>query len=492
MYSDRQLSGNYVTGQRRQRQFSACLVQSAVLGCLLSVCLFTACLTPGETRYLTAVEIEESIVGNTFKYAESGGTKEDYIPFAKNRREGMIRGHSLGGPYAGAWTIVGDSMCLEYPQFPDEDRCYRLSRGNGSKVLWFDETGELAFEAELIGRSKAEAITVESIFPDFRKETITFQDGENVLAGDLSLPDGPAPYPAVAFVDGSGPSSRHNWASWPGRATPDEFLRRGFATLIWSKPGVDESTGDYLKQTMALRAEEVAAAMAYLAEQSDIDGNRIGLWGGSQAGWVMPMVPALRNVAFVIAIACPAQSGIKQMLFSVGNELAIVGISTDDRADALEHIRALHEIWRNATDYEEYLRDHEEWLAEAAQRSWYSTVKSQIAEQPMLELYFTAMNRGLFEYVSTLFANGAIDEPPRLENLEMPVLAIFGSNDIRVDARIGARTYDEIPLANGNRDVTVRVFEGAGHGIMKPNSDGYLEFAPGYITTMGEWLAARR
>ncbi len=73
----------------------------------------------------------------------------------------------------------------------------------------------------------------------------------------------------------------------------------------------------------------------------------------------------------------------------------------------------------------------------------------------------------------------------------MPVLAIFGSNDITVDARTGAKAYGEIPLANGNRDVTVKVFEGAGHGIMLPDTEGYLEFAPGYITLMGEWLAER-
>jgi hypothetical protein len=39
------------------------------------------------------------------------------------------------------------------------------------------------------------------------------------------------------------------------------------------------------------------------------------------------------------------------------------------------------------------------------------------------------MNRGWFEFVSTDFAS---DAPPPLENLRMPVLAIFGSNDKRL------------------------------------------------------------
>ncbi|MES0404231.1 MAG: hypothetical protein ABUJ93_12145, partial [Hyphomicrobium sp.] len=87
----------------------------------------------------------------------------------------------------------------------------------------------------------------------------------------------------------------------------------------WSKPGVDESTGDYLKQTMALRAEEVAAAMTHLAGRPDIDGDWIGLFGGSQAGWVMPLVPAHRNVAFVISVSGSAQTDVPRISWNLAS-----------------------------------------------------------------------------------------------------------------------------------------------------------------------------
>ena len=82
---------------------------------------------------------------------------------------------------------------------------------------------------------------------------------------------------------------------------------------------------------MAQRAEEVAAAMTHLAERPDIDGNRIGLWGGSQAGWVMPMVPTHRSVAFVIAVGCPSRTGMEQTMYVADNELASAVISEQDR-----------------------------------------------------------------------------------------------------------------------------------------------------------------
>ncbi len=200
-------------------------------------------------------------------------------------------------------------MCVSYSSDLDQNDCYHFSRRSENKILWFDEAGEIAFDTKLIERDDIEATVVESISPAFRKETVTFQHGNDQLVGELSLPSGPAPSPVVVFIAGAGPASRHEYDFWPAQTVPNEFLSRGFATFIWSKPGVDESTGHHLKQSMILRAEEVTAAMTHLAARADIDGDRIGLWGGSQAGWVIPMVPALRKVAFVIAVSCPAQSG---------------------------------------------------------------------------------------------------------------------------------------------------------------------------------------
>jgi hypothetical protein len=49
-----------------------------------------------------------------------------------------------------------------------------------------------------------------------------------------------------------------------------------------------------------------------------------------------------------------------------------------------------------------------------------------------------------------------------------------------------------VPRSAGNPDVTIELVEGADHALMQPDRDGYLDFAPGYVTTMGEWLSKRR
>jgi pimeloyl-ACP methyl ester carboxylesterase len=245
---------------------------------------------------------------------------------------------------------------------------------------------------------------------------------------------------------------------------------------------------------MDLRAEEVAAAMTHLAERADIDGDRIGLWGGSQAGWVMPLVPAHRNVAFVISNSGSGQSAEEQDLYLANNDLIRIGISEDDRADALEHIRVFYDMMRESVDYEEFLPRHEEWLAEMKLRSWYPTVESKLDGLMYHDLYLS-FGRENFEYFSINLsddANRTFISPPQLKNLYMPVLAIYGTKDPIVDSEMGSKAYEEIPRLNGNSDVTVKLFEGADHGIGKFDSEGYADFAPGYLMTMGDWLAARR
>lgn len=334
----------------------------------------------------------------------------------------------------------------------------------------------------------AENDAIEDAPPVFRQETLAFQHGENLLMGDLALPDGPPPYSAVVFVHGSGPATRRmDYLKTIG----NEFLRRGFATFIWSKPGVDESTGHYLKQTMAMRAEEVVAAMAQLAERADIDGERIGLWGISQAGWVMPMVPAYRNVAFVISVSGSAQTGQEQDLYGTANELTRIGFSDEDLADALDHRLEFYDLIHEGLTYEEFLPRQQEWLAEMESRPWYPTLESHLDELIFQDFVMEA-DPQIYKFVSVNDQYGSLVLPPELKNLDMPVLAIYGSEDALVDSNLGSNAYREIPQLNGNSDVTVVVFEGANHGIMQLDSEGYLDFSPDFLTTMGEWLAEHR
>ncbi|MFI9237396.1 alpha/beta hydrolase family protein [Streptomyces sp. NPDC053079] len=134
------------------------------------------------------------------------------------------------------------------------------------------------------------------------------------LDGVLARPaSGAGPFGLVVFVHGDGPVDATHETFY--RPLWESFARAGYASLSFSKPGVGGSEGDWLDQSMADRAEETLAAVAWARARPDVDGRRIGLWGASQAGWVLPKVAARdRSLRFVIAVS-PAVNWLRQGRF---------------------------------------------------------------------------------------------------------------------------------------------------------------------------------
>lgn len=153
--------------------------------------------------------------------------------------------------------------------------------------------------------------------------------------------------------------------------------------------------------------------------------------------------------------------------------------------------RAFYELLRESEDCGRFSALRGVWLEEMKSRPWYPEVENRLDESIFLE-YLISMDPRLYEFLEINDVNGSLIAPPELENLDMPVLAIYGSEDAFVDAHLGSAAYREIPRLNGNPDLTVVVFEGADHAILQLDSDGYLEIAPGYLTTMGDWLSEGR
>lgn len=137
----------------------------------------------------------------------------------------------------------------------------------------------------------------------------TFPSTDGVrLSYALDLPSGPGPFPAIVFGHGS------------GRTTKDEALpvkqrmvQAGFAVLRYDKRGVGASTGTFeapgllnSDRLLPILADDMAAGVAFLRTRPEIDGNRIGLMGISQAGWIMPLAAARSpHVRYMVLVVGP-------------------------------------------------------------------------------------------------------------------------------------------------------------------------------------------
>lgn len=133
------------------------------------------------------------------------------------------------------------------------------------------------------------------------------------IAGSLFMPDGLGPFPAIVWVHGSGPRERMAY----GSVTAEDFIRRGIAVYSYDKRGVGESDGACCPVHFRLLAKDVLASVDALRALSAIDGDRIGLLGVSQAGWVVPIAAALDpRLAFAILVSGPTVTVGEESLFS--------------------------------------------------------------------------------------------------------------------------------------------------------------------------------
>lgn len=129
--------------------------------------------------------------------------------------------------------------------------------------------------------------------------TLEFVSGSFALKGQLWLPQGAGPFPAIVYNHGSGLKEPHEDNALPG--LPILFASWGYACFVPHRRGYGLSPGpdwrsecpgepfsDSYNQAIVDRLEreagDVAAAFGYLARLPQIDAGRIALMGSSFGG----------------------------------------------------------------------------------------------------------------------------------------------------------------------------------------------------------------
>jgi uncharacterized protein len=146
-------------------------------------------------------------------------------------------------------------------------------------------------------------------------ERATLSSGGIRLAARLVRPSGRGPFPAVVIVPGSVPAHVDTYDLWALF-----FASRGFAVLSYDKRGVGASTGHYVRAAtdanLRALAGDALVGVDWLRRRHDIDATRIGLSGGSQAGWTIAIAAARSpHVRFAALQSGPAMSVGRQLVY---------------------------------------------------------------------------------------------------------------------------------------------------------------------------------
>jgi len=251
-----------------------------------------------------------------------------------------------------------------------------------------------------------------------RAGRVTFQNGEVTLAGNLFIPVGEGPLPAVVIIHGSGKETArdlllHSWF----------FVQYGFAVLTYDKRGVGESTGSY-KRVDAKSGEDVLGDLAgdalagveFLKNHNKIDPNRIGFFGGSQAGWIAPLAASKSSdVAFIVLFSGP--------VCTVGQEMFYSGTTGAGPGDKVEGI-SLKQASDMARDY--------------------------------------AGPHGF-------------DPLPSLEAIDIPGLWMFGSQDRSTPAALSVENLDAL-VAQQGKDFSYTNYPNADHDIRDVDTEQFYPF----------------
>lgn len=149
-------------------------------------------------------------------------------------------------------------------------------------------------------------------FP-YSTEEVSFRNGDAVLKGTLTLPEGyNSDTPVIIMVTGSGLQNRDEelFEHKPFAVIADALARNGIATLRYDDRGFGESTGDAANCTTEDLKNDALAGINLLRERF----KKVGVLGHSEGGTIALMLGAEKKVDFLISLAGMAVSGKETLL----------------------------------------------------------------------------------------------------------------------------------------------------------------------------------
>ena len=317
--------------------------------------------------------------------------------------------------------------------------------------------------------------TVKKQFGDIiaNVQEVTFQTKGFTIVGDLRSPVTGDKHSAIIMVHGSGNATRHG--AVPFEPLIEIFLRQGFAVFSWDKPGNGESKGEFESgYTLTDRAEIIVEAVKLLSNNSSILASTIGLWGISQAGWVMPIaLNKTSNISFMIVVSGGGEDSIEQYAYLVSQVVAC----NDGTKEQVE-----------TTDF------YWSQMIKATEYGVYKEAADILVDMP-----------GVYEYTGLIVSeenqwnpwprdiDAFFDPMDVIKHTTIPMLIFFGELDKNIDPIQGAHAYETALQEADNTSYIIKVIPDVGH-ILTPTITGCFsesvsnEYAQEYLDTMEDWL----
>ncbi|MEV6158175.1 prolyl oligopeptidase family serine peptidase [Nonomuraea sp. NPDC052129] len=268
--------------------------------------------------------------------------------------------------------------------------------------------------------------------PDLSAAEVSFRGSGGLdLHGTVLTPAGAkADRPGIVLVHGAGTGTPRKQLL--GEAV--EFARRGLSVLIYDKRSVGYSL---FTRSYSQLADDALGAVAALRTQPGVDPAKVGLWGLSEGGWVVPIAASRsKEVAFIVLVGANGLAPLRQQTWAVAAGLRKAGVS------------------------------------------------GSLVERAEPKLYTAIADGGMFP-------EPYYDPAPTIAKVSQPVLGIWGTNDLLTPPKETPPVFARALEAGGNRHYTFQFFPGADHAAHQSPDGGVTrlkELAPGYADLVGSWV----
>jgi pimeloyl-ACP methyl ester carboxylesterase len=333
-------------------------------------------------------------------------------------------------------------------------------------------------------------------FPYVSREVTYTNDADGTrLAGTLTVPEGAGPFPAALLITGSGPQNRDEeiFGHKPFWVIADHLSRNGIAVLRADDRGVGDSLGDMATATTEDFAGDALAGVRFLAAQRGIDAGAIGLIGHSEGGIIAPMVATRSDdVAFIVLLAGTGVPGVDLMVMQLEATQRSIGRSEENIARQAVVQRRLLERAAAGADLPEIT----ETVAELTRIQVSTVPEAQRPTAEQLEPGIEAQAAQLMAPWFRFFLN--FDPRSALRNVRVPTLAMNGSLDTQVPARVNLEEIESALEVAGNTDITVQELDGLNHLFQTAETGSPTEYAtieetfsPTALRLITDWILAR-
>ena len=326
---------------------------------------------------------------------------------------------------------------------------------------------------------------------------ITTTNGDIVLAGTISVPEGGASV-GVLLVNGSGPQNRNSelYGHKPFLVLADHLTRAGYAVARFDDRGIGGSNGEDAQATYEDLVADAVAQITALREHAGVD--QVVVIGHSQGGYLAPVIAQeAPGVAGVVLLAGPAVDGATVLIRQ--NELFIKADAAGAPPAVVQGaITQQLNFLKPLIDYvinEEYDVANEH-IADYVRASLAQLPPASVPSEEVINEIIAGQQAGIVSPVMRAFL--AFDPAPYLAALEVPVLAIYGGLDLQVEAAQSEGVLAELLQTAGNEDTTITVFAHLNH-LLQPAVTGNIDEYPLIPVTIDEdvlnavtsWLTER-